>query len=125
MSEIEEVLGGTSKKQPRVVHTFNVPESLHKHGITSLGIHELTPRDEQIAAKRSGGDSNRLAYGLALQALAEVNGKPVSTGDGTAEAAVNGMHPKIRNLMLMAYAEIHNTDEEATKDFLASRQVRV
>lgn len=116
---------GLAKKQPRVVHVFDIPASLQKHGVKSIGLHELTPRDEQIAAKRAGGDKNRLALELVQQSLAEVDGQTVSTGDGSAEAAMAGMHPKLRNLVMEAYADIHIPGDEVTSDFLQSHKARV
>ncbi len=123
--ETREALSGASKKQPRVVHLFNVPEGLKRHGTASIGLHELSMFEQQLAAKRASGDQFKQAIALLAQSLAEVDGSQVSLGDGTSEAALNKMHPKVLQLTLQAYASIHNPEDSDVSDFLASRQVKV
>jgi len=108
----------------RPVHVFDVPrvvDSEHKN----VGLIELTADEELVATKRSHGDTMRLAYELAKQSLVEVNGQPVSAADGSVDAAFNKMTPKLRQLVLGAYAELHAPPEEASQAFFKSRKVRV
>ena len=107
------------------VYVFTVPEDVEANGVSSVGLRELTAQDELMCAKRAGGDSIRLAFEMAKQALAEVNEKKVSLVDGSADKAWDSFSSQIRQLVLTAYAEIHNVDEAKTKNFLKSRQVKV
>lgn len=110
----------------RPVHTFNVPESLAAStGVKSVGMVELNALDELQAAKKAKGDAMRLAYELAKSALVEVNGEKLSAGDGSLESAWLRMNPKVRNLVLAAYGELHSPPDGSVDDFLKSRQVKV
>ena len=66
-----------------------------------------------------------MAYELAKQSLVEVNDKVLNEGDGTKDRAWIDMKPKARNLVLVAYNELHNPDDENVADFLNSRQAVV
>jgi len=113
-------------KKIRPVFVYDVPEKMAAAtGTKSIGVVQLSSRDELTAAKRANGDSNRLAFELALQSLAEVDGQAVSLTDGTADKAFNEMDPLIRNLLLNAYAQLHAPPEDVTNAFLASRRVKV
>lgn len=109
----------------RAVFTYTIPESLRQTNsgvvVTSIGIAELTPMDEIDAAKASRGDATRLAFELAMRSLAEVNGKAVSLGDGSAENAWLSIGPKLRNLAMAAYSEINQAGEGSVSSFLKSR----
>src|SRR5256885_1253432 len=90
-------------KVARDVFTFKVPPKMAaRSGIQTIGLYELTTKEETQAAKRCGTDMSRMAYELTLAALASVNGKPVSMADGTAEEAWGKMGPKVRTLAMTA-----------------------
>mgnify|MGYP005615287627 CR=1 FL=1 len=114
------------RPQGRVVVTYEIPARLQKTArgitVTSIGIAELTPLDEIEAAKRSRGDTTRLAFELAMQSFAEVNGRPVSAGDGGVETAWTQVGPKIRNLVMTAYSELNQAGGSDVQDFLGSRK---
>lgn len=114
-------------KRDREVHTFEIPPGMCGPEYKSVSLLELTADEELLAAKRSKDSSGalRLGYELAKQSLCEVNEQPVSLNDGTADRAWNHMPPKVRSLVVQAYAELHSPPEEATDAFLKSRQVRV
>lgn len=110
----------------RPIHTYTVPMGLAEEtGIQSVGLVELNAQDELNAAKRAKGDTTRLAYELSKAALAEVNGQKLSFGDGSLDSAWLRMHPKIRNMVLAAYGDLHAPPEGSVDDFLKSRQVKV
>lgn len=113
-----------AEKTPRPVYVYNLPASV-AGVISSIGIVELTANEELMAAKRAAGDTHRLAYELALQSLAEVNGNPVALKDGSADKAFNDMGPKVRQLLMQAYAKIHGPEDSVVADFLQSQTVRV
>jgi hypothetical protein len=113
-------------KAARPVHGFTFPASVQKeYGIKSVGIHELTVDDELAAAKRSSTDMIRYAYERALQALAEVDGKPVSLADGSSDTAWKGFSSQVRTLVMAAVDKVHALPEDAMADFLGSRRVRI
>jgi hypothetical protein len=111
-------------KSARTVHTFTLPDSVLGE-VRSVGLVELTAEEELMATKRARGDHFRLAYELAKQALATVNGARVGVADGSADAAWQGMHPKVRNMVLAAYMQLHTPDEGSTADFLKTVTVQV
>lgn len=108
----------------RVIHTFPLPAKLGGTDWLSLGFVELTAADEIQATKRARGDAVRLGFELAMQSLAEVNGKPVSLTDGSLEQAWNTMPPKVRTLALGAYQELHMPSQDDADLFIKGRQSR-
>lgn len=114
----------TEAKKTRPIFEFDIPEPL-ADGIKKVGLIELTADEELQATRRSRGDTHRLAYELAKQSLSEVNGEKVGLANGSVDKAWNDMSPKIRNLVLTAYAELHAPPENAAEAFLKSRKVKV
>lgn len=108
----------------RVIHVYDIPAPM-ANGVQKVGLVELTAQEELQATKRSHGDSMRLAYELAKQSLVEVNDQKVSLADGSADEMWNKMSPKVRNLVLTAYADLHAPPEGAIEGFLKSHQQRV
>jgi len=117
-------LNQKADKKTRPVHVFAIPESL-ANGTTSVGMVTLTAEEELLAWKRSRGENARLATELVKASLAEVNGEPVTLHDGSVDAFWKDLHPKIRQLVLTAYADLHAAEEDDQKAFLASRRVKV
>lgn len=103
---------------------YDVPPEIG-NGVTTIGLRELTAQDELMSSRRAAGDSFQLAYELAKSSLAEVNEKKVSLADGSTDKAWDTFNSQLRQLVLTAYAEIHNVDEKKTKDFLKSKRVKV
>jgi hypothetical protein len=115
-----------SGQTERQVFTYDIPAKLaQRTGVKSVSMVELTADEELAAAKRSRNDNVRLAYELAKSALVAVNGKRVGLSDGTADAAWNRMDPKVRNLALQGYSELHTVEEEDIDDFIKSRKTTV
>lgn len=114
-----------SPTSPRSVYLYTVPAPLQSYGIAEIGIIELKAGEELMATKRAQQDPMRLAFELAKESLRSVDGKPVSTSDGTSDAIWETMHPKIRNLIVSAYGDVHQPRNSELADFLTSRQVQV
>lgn len=124
MGALEERLA--TPQAARAVHVFTFsPEIQKEFGVTSVGLHELTIDEELMAAKRASGDPILLAYEMPKQALAEVNGQPVSLMDGSADIAWSKLNPRVRQLVMTAYSKIHNATGEEAKVFLQSQTIRV
>lgn len=109
----------------RPVFTYVIPPKLHRYGIKTVGLIELTANEELMATRRSAMSPMALAAELAKESLRKVDSKSVSTTDGTADFAFNTMHPKIRTLVMSAYNLLHNPDGDDTKGFLDSQEMSV
>lgn len=122
----QQLVGPAVPVLERPTFTYNVPESIARSvNIKTVTLVELTADEELFATKRSNNNPIRLAYELAKESLRAVDGKPVSTGDGTADLVWNRMGAKLRTLVITAYNELHNPKETEGADFLKSRQVSV
>ncbi len=108
----------------RPIYRYTIPANI-ANGTKSVGLVLLTTDEELRATKRSHTDTHRLAYELSKQALVEVDGKPVNEGDGSIDTAWDAMSPKVRGLVLVAYASLHTPEDEETTSFLKSQQVSV
>lgn len=106
----------------RPVFEYDVPDRL---GGGTIGIVKLTTAEEMMATVRAGTDSAKLVYELAKQALVAVNGRGVTLADGSADRAWDTMDPAVRNLVVMAYGDLHVPQEDEVKAFRASQRVKV
>jgi len=122
MSKIEEKVAESKAKRP--VNVFTFPKDAGWRYKTA-GLVELSSAEELQAVKRSGGQAGALAYELAKAALAEMDGLPVSLGDGSTDLAWEKLGQQGRNLILQAYSEISAPADGVAEAFLASRQVKV
>lgn len=112
------------KGAARVVYEYDVPKSIGGENMTTIGVVELTAEEELMATRRARGDSIRLAFELAKTSLYEVNGERISHADGSIDKVWNEMPPKLRNLALQAFTELHSPDDDATSGFKASRRIK-
>lgn len=126
LADIGSVASGRAKAS-RPVYTFDVPEKLAAESETSsIAVVQLTAGEEMAASKRAQMEPIRLAYELAKEALRAVNGKPVSTADGTADAWwENPRNTKIRTLVVSAYNLVNAPSQDETAGFLKSCSVTV
>lgn len=110
----------------RAKYTYAVPKHLAQHhGVSSVTLVELTAEEELLATNRARNDVARLAFELAKQSLVALDGRPLSTVDGSLDSQWQKLHPKIRSLVMNAYGQLHQTNHEETAAFLQSRQVEV
>lgn len=120
-------------------HKFTFPPSLQKEtGFVSVTMRELTGHDEIVATGASGASMGggmasqvvgaaNIAKELSQLSLVEVERVAgITKVDANNAAQVfTDMPPKIRNLVLGAYGEIHNPRGDEVEAFFASRSVRV
>jgi hypothetical protein len=119
-------LSPVSQKKSRPVNVYDVPPKLaYATEVESVGMVTLTAEEELQAWKRSRGENARLATELAKASLAEANGKSLSAADGSLDTFWSNLDPKLRQLILTAYADLHAASEEDQKSFLGSRKVKV
>lgn len=110
----------------RVVYEFPIPKKLaNEHVTESVGLIKLTAEEEQKATKLSRGDSGRLAFELVKQAFHSVDGKPLDRNNAEEETAFNKMEPKLRQLLMAAYAHLHSPEDDETENFLAAMTEKV
>lgn len=109
----------------RLVNLFDVPERLAEQtGVSSIGMVTLTADEELTCFKRARGNNAQLAAELAKASLAEADGKPLSVADGTADSFFGKTDPRLRQLILTAYTELHSASTEDAEAFLQSRKTR-
>jgi hypothetical protein len=114
------------QKSSRPVNMFDVPKMVSaESGVKEIGMVALTSEEELLCFKRAKGDNAKLASELAKTSLVEADGKALASVDGTVDMFWGGMHPKLRQLVMTAYAEIHAPPEEEAESFLKSRRTRV
>lgn len=121
--------GGLAPQVQRVVYEYPVPEEFQEcsggEKITSIGVAELTPQEELDAARRAGGDNMALALELSKTAMVEVNGTPVTIGDGSADIWWSKMRPQLRTLITTVYADNNTPSEKAVEGFRKGRKAKV
>lgn len=125
LSDIHSIAAG--KRAPRAVHTFTLPASLAgESGTASVGVVALTAAEEMMASRRSQSDPIQLAYELAKESLRTVDGRAVSTADGSADVWwENPANTKVRTLVVTAYNSVNAPSRDETSDFLKSCTVSV
>lgn len=119
-------LNPVMSKKSRAVNVYDVPAKLAEATeVSSVGLVALTAEEELQAWKRSRGENARLATELAKACLVEASGKPLSAADGSLDSFWAGLDPRLRQLILTAYADLHAATEDDQKSFLTSRKVKV
>lgn len=122
MTELIQEIGEKARRadEDRVIHTFTVPKSLQKYGITTIGFVELNVDEQMMASKSAAGDVFKAGTELVVHSLRMVDGKRVGVGDCSSDQALRRMHPKVRDLAASAYRYLHQAEANDARDFLAS-----
>lgn len=114
------------KPRNRARYDFEFPKDIADDiGISKIAIMELSPNDEIRAAKRSENDAYTLVQELAKEAIKEVDGRPVSTGDETCDIVWSQLGPVGRSLVMNAVQALSQPEKDTLKSFLNSRKVTV
>lgn len=108
----------------RTVYRFKVPAGIDQT-VTSFGMHELTMNEERMALEAAMGARSKALDMQVMHSLVEVNGSPVSVGDGSADKAYSNFSSKLRNLAIIAHQKIHVPTDKETEGFLASMEAAV
>lgn len=126
-SKLQPLAAGATgaEARSRPLFTYPIPKSLHKYGVRSIGLVELTLEEEAAASRRAGNDALKLGLELASTSLRQVNGQDVSVVDGTADGAVAKMGSKVRQLLVMAYQKLHMPEKDEIEGFLKGEEVTV
>jgi len=78
-----------------------------------------------IATQRARNDVMRLAFEMARQCVAQVNGKPINTGDGMLDIFWERCHPSLRTIIVSAYTKLNQPSQKDLDAFLQSCEVVV
>lgn len=117
--------------QARALHVYTVPDKLAAEtGVRTIGLVEITSREHMMAIKRVQDAIGQFAmatgasYELAKEALRMVNDVSVSSGDGSVDREWDRMGQKVRDLVVLAYGEIHTPEAADTAAFLKSHGIK-
>lgn len=124
-ASIQERVQQATQEQVRQVHTFDFPKGVITTAAQSVGIHEITADEEVTGTTRAKGNAARVGYELAIQSLAQVNGKPVNLADGSADKAWKVLSSKQRLLAVAAFNHVNAVEESELQGFLSSQRVQV
>jgi hypothetical protein len=121
---------GEKQSKSRTVSFFTIPAHLMENDVAEVGIITLSADEELAAYKRANGDSARLANELAKTCIVEVvdtagAAKKLSLADGSVDIFWKSLDPRVRQLVLGGYAELHAAKDEDARSFLKSRKIRV
>jgi hypothetical protein len=110
-------------------HTFTIPKKLvEETGYMTVTLRELIGLDEVNAHVSAADSGAKLAFELVKKSLVRLEHAKSGPLELTAEnvdLAFGSLPPKVRNLVLAAYQEIHNPKNDEITDFLGSRLVSV
>lgn len=105
-------------------YTFTVPKSarIGPHDPSTITMAELTADQVVDTTSRCQGDRVKAGFELAKASLHAVDGKRVDHGEFEAEIHWKRWSSKIRNLVVLGYSRIHNTEDREDEAFLGSMQ---
>jgi len=119
-------LQGVPQHKTREIYEYDVPAEFGNDVVKkTIALAKLRGEDEVEATKRASGDSVRLAFELVKLSIVEIDGRKVNHGEGEEETIWNGMEPKLRQLALAAYADLHTPSDSVTANFLKAKRMRV
>lgn len=123
-------------KAKRQIHTWKIPKGV-PGSIRKIAMVQLAVNQQFDAAGIAGTSQTKFITELAKASLVgyaeDADAEKftmVSLGDGSADKLwkpfeEGGMHSKLRELVLLAYKEIHTPSEEDNDAFLKSAEVTV
>lgn len=119
-------LQGVPQGPAREVYEFKIPESYDCEAChESISLCKLRSAEEVEATRACQGESMRLAWELSKMSLCEVDGRRLARGDGEVDAAWDKFDPKLRALVVAAYAKLHTPEDDETENFLATMTTKV
>ena len=109
----------------RSVFTYKIPGTVIGDGSPdrTIGLVQITKRDEDTAFKRAKNESHRVAYEIAALSLAFIDGKAVNVAEAEAETFLDSIGPQGRILVIAAVNKLHTVPDETMQDFLQAVEV--
>jgi hypothetical protein len=121
----------------RAIYEYEIPDEdgLHSEvtqtfgSLRKIGVRLLTPLEDKNAARACRGDPMQLAFELAKRSIAEVTNErgdviEILSRDAMHDELWGQMHPKIRSMVIQAYADNASPEEQTTASFLNSRKIK-
>ncbi len=119
-------LQGVPQGPAREVYQFPVPDIYRsEHVRESVGIRKLRSAEEVEATRACQGESMRLAWELSKMSLCEVDGERLLHHEGQVDTKWDKFDPKLRSLIVAAYAKLHTPEDDETENFLAGMTTKV
>ncbi len=119
-------LQGAPQEAIREVYEFKIPTRLRcVDANESLGIRKLRSQEEIEATRNCQGESMRLAWELSKMSLCEVDGEQLLHHEGHVDQKWDKFEPKLRALVVAAYAKLHTPEDDETENFLGSMTMKV
>ena len=119
-------LHGAPQGPVREVYEFKIPTPYRcDDAKESLGIRKLRSQEEIEATRNCQGESMRLAWELSKMSLCEVDGERLIAHEGQVESKWDKFDPKLRALVVAAYAKLHTPEDDETENFLGSMTTKV
>ncbi len=119
-------LQGVPQGPAREVYEFNIPAAYQcEDAQKTIGIRKLRSAEEVEATRACQGESMRLAWELSKASLIEVDGKRLIHHEGQADTKWDKFDPKLRALVVAAYAKLHTPEDDETENFLASMTMKI
>ena len=119
-------LQGAPQGPAREVYEFKIPKSYQCDAIReSLGIRKIRSTEEVDATRACQGESLRLAWEMCKMSLVEVDGERLLHHEGHVESKWDKFDPKLRALVVAAYAKLHTPEDDETENFLATMTTKV
>lgn len=119
-------LQGVPQGPAREIYEFKIPISYQcEDARESLGIRKLRSAEEVEATRACQGESMRLAWELSKMSLCEVDGDRLLHHEGQVDSKWDKFDPKLRALVVAAYAKLHTPEDDETENFLASMTTKV
>lgn len=126
---LEDIHNALAPKNERPLFVYKVPAGIAANtGVSSVGLVELSPNEMILVQRRGGDDKAAIMFEMVKESWRMMNGAPITTGDGSADAAWSreGVGwTKLRTLLTSAMNKIHNPTKDDNDAFLASESVQV
>jgi hypothetical protein len=126
---LEDIHDALKKAPERPLYVYKIPKELAElTGVVTVGLVELNPNELLAAQRRAGDDRGALMFELVKESWRQINGKYITTGDGSADLEWSRSEAgwtKLRTLLSSAHAKIHNPTKADDAGFLASESVQV
>lgn len=114
------------QRGPQLLETFAIPPSLQVTGLATKVSFKLLSSEEEITASRLGQyNVVKAQTEAAKMAIAKLDGKSVDAASGDIDEFWEKGGPKVRSLLLQAYAKISSPTGDEETSFFGSQESSV
>lgn len=106
--------------------TYSIPDEarLFASDPREITLEPLTMAQEQMALKAASAGGH-VGFELAKHAVVAVDGRPLTWEGGAKDKFLETVSPPVRQLVLLAYDQIHNPNEGVKRAFREGRRTQV